>query len=60
MIELLIYVIFCALTGLFGIHRRMGFTGTFLLTLATTPLIMIPVLILTSRSRRSLADEDYD
>ena len=52
MIETAIYVAFCALTGLFGSHRRMGFIGTFLLTLLTTPLVMIPVLVLTSPSRR--------
>ena len=52
MIETEIYVAFGALTGLFGSHRRMGFIGTFLLTLLTTPLVMIPVLVLTSPSRR--------
>ena len=32
MVEAVIYVIFCVLTGLLGIDRRMGFFGTFLLT----------------------------
>ena len=53
MIELVIYVAFCAVTGLLGMDRRMGFIGTFVLTLLTTPLIMIPVLLLTGRSARA-------
>lgn len=53
MIEVVIYIIFCALTALFGSHRRMGFIGTFVLTLLTTPLIMIPVLVLTGQSSKA-------
>jgi hypothetical protein len=52
MIESLVYVFFCALTGLFGMERRMGFWGTFILALATTPLLVLPVLLLTGPSRR--------
>jgi hypothetical protein len=57
MVELVIYVALCAVTGLFGMERRMGFIGTFLLTLLTTPLIMIPVLLLTGRSARAQSDD---
>ena len=53
MIELVIYVALCAVTGLFGMDRRLGFIGTFVLTLLTTPLIMIPVLLLPGRSARA-------
>jgi len=53
MIEAAIYIVFCLLTGLCGIDRRMGFFGTFLLALVTTPLVVLPVLLLTGPSRRA-------
>ena len=52
MLEAIIYIIFCVLTGLCGSDRRMGFLGTFILALATTPLVVLPVLLLTGPSRR--------
>jgi hypothetical protein len=52
MVEATIYVVFCILTGLCGINRRMGFFGTFLIALITTPLVVLPVLLLTGPSRR--------
>ncbi|MEJ2376072.1 MAG: hypothetical protein P8Y53_01850 [Pseudolabrys sp.] len=52
MLETIIYVIFCILTGLCGIDRRMGFLGTFLLALVTTPLIVLPLLLITGPNRR--------
>jgi hypothetical protein len=52
MLEVTIYIIFCILTGLCGIDRRMGFFGTFLLAILTTPLVVLPVLLLTGPSRR--------
>jgi len=52
MLEAVIYIIFCILTGLCGSDRRMGFLGTFLLALATTPLVVLPILLLTGPSRR--------
>ena len=52
MLESIVYIVFCALTGLCGIDRRMGFFGTFLLALVTTPLVVLPVLLLTGPSRR--------
>lgn len=52
MLETIIYVLFCILTGLCGIDRRMGFLGTFLLALVTTPLIVLPLLLITGPSRR--------
>ena len=51
MIETLIYVVFCVLTGLCGIGRKMGFFGTFLLALITTPLVVLPLLLITGPSR---------
>lgn len=52
MLESIVYLVFCLLTGLCGIERRMGFFGTFLLAVATTPLVVLPVLLLTGPSRR--------
>jgi hypothetical protein len=52
MVEATIYVVFCILTGLCGIDRRMGFFGTFVIALITTPLVVLPVLLLTGPSRR--------
>jgi hypothetical protein len=52
MLEAIVYLIFCVLTGLCGTQRRMGFLGTFLLALVTTPLVVLPILLLTGPSRR--------
>ena len=52
MLESIVYIIFCVLTGLCGSERRMGFLGTFLLALVTTPLLVLPVLLITGPSRR--------
>jgi uncharacterized membrane protein len=46
-----LYVIFCLLAGLAGSHRRMGFFGTFLLSLVFTPVLVLLLLILTGPSR---------
>jgi hypothetical protein len=47
------YLVFCLLVGLCGSQRRMGFTGTFLLSLVVTPLIALIVLLITGPSRRA-------
>jgi hypothetical protein len=52
MLESIVYIIFCVLTGLCGIGRRMGFLGTFVLALVTTPLLVLPVLLITGPSRK--------
>jgi hypothetical protein len=52
MIETVVYIVFCALTGLCGIGRRLGFFGTFVLALVTTPLVVLPLLLITGPSRR--------
>jgi hypothetical protein len=52
MLESIVYIIFCVLTGFCGIDRRMGFFGTFLLALVTTPLLVLPLLLITGPSRR--------
>jgi hypothetical protein len=45
------YLAFCVLVGLCGSQRRMGFTGTFLLSLIVTPVIALIVLLMTGPSR---------
>ena len=52
MLESIVYIILCVLTGLCGSQRRMGFFGTFILALILTPVVMLPVLLLTGPSRR--------
>jgi len=52
MVEAIVYILFCVLTGLCGTNRRMGFLGTFLLAIVTTPLVVLPLLLLTGPSRR--------
>jgi hypothetical protein len=52
MLEPIVYIILCVLTGLCGSHLRMGVLGTFLLALILTPVVMLPVLLLTGPSRR--------
>ena len=47
------YIVFCILVGLCGSQRRMGFTGTFLLSLAITPVLGLLVLLITGPSRRA-------
>ena len=49
---LIVYLLFAILVGLCGSQRRMGFTGTFLLSLAITPVLALLILLLTGPSRR--------
>ena len=46
-ILIILYVAFGVLAGLCGTHRRLGFFGTFLISLLITPVVMLLVLILT-------------
>ena len=48
-----VYIVFCILVGLAGSQRRMGFTGTFLLSLFITPVISLLVQLITGPSRRA-------
>jgi hypothetical protein len=50
-IAIIAYVLLCLLTGFCGTDRRMGFLGTFLLALVTTPLVVWLVLFITGPSR---------
>jgi len=55
-IAIVLYLVFCILAGLCGTHRRMGFFGTFLISLVVTPVVVLLVLILTAPSRRDEGD----
>jgi hypothetical protein len=46
MLEAILYIFICVLTGLCGKDSRIGFFGTFLFALVTTPLVVLPVLLL--------------
>jgi hypothetical protein len=50
-IAVVLYVIFCLLAGFAGSYRRIGFFGTFFLSLLLTPLLVLLLLILTGSSR---------
>ena len=51
-ITIVLYIVFCVLVGLCGSQRRMGFIGTFILSLFVTPVIMLIILLLTGPSQR--------
>jgi hypothetical protein len=48
----ILYVVFCLLTGLCGIQRRLGFWGTFIIALLVTPIPVLLVLLLTAPRHR--------
>jgi hypothetical protein len=50
MIEASVYLTLCLITGVCGSQRRMGFLGTLLLAVVLTPLLVLPVLLLTGPS----------
>jgi hypothetical protein len=50
---LIVYLMFSVLVGLCGSQRRMGFTGTFLLSLVITPVLALLLLLVTGPSRRA-------
>jgi hypothetical protein len=50
-IALILYIVFSALVGLCGSQRRMGFIGTFVVSLLFTPLVVLIVLLLTGPSQ---------
>jgi hypothetical protein len=50
-IGILLYLVFCLLTGLCGSKRRIGFLGAFILSLFITPVVMLIVLLMTGPSR---------
>jgi hypothetical protein len=52
-IAIIVYVLFCILVGICGSQRRMGFTGTFILSFFLTPLVILIILLLTGPSQRA-------
>jgi hypothetical protein len=57
-IAVLLYLAFSILVGLAGSQRRMGFTGTFILSLLLTPVVVLIVLLLTGPSQRVEGRQD--
>lgn len=51
MLQLILYVVICALTGIGGIGRRGGYFMTFLLALVLSPIIVLPILLISSPFR---------
>jgi hypothetical protein len=51
MLQLILYVVICALTGIGGIDRRGGYFMTFCLALVFSPMIVLPILLLSSPFR---------
>ena len=52
-VAVIVYVVFCLLTGLCGIQRRLGYWGTFIISLFITPVVMLLVLVLTAPTERA-------
>jgi hypothetical protein len=52
-IGVILYLVFCLLTGLCGSQRRLGFLGTFIISILITPVIMLILLLLTGPPRDS-------
>jgi hypothetical protein len=51
-IALILYIVFSLLVGLCGSQRRMGFIGTFIVSILFTPVVVLIVLLLTGPSQR--------
>jgi hypothetical protein len=51
-IGVILYIVFCLLAGLCGSQRRLGFFGTFIISLLVTPVVMLFVLVLTGPAHR--------
>lgn len=52
-LAVIVYLVFCFLTAACGIERRMGFWGTFIISLFITPVVMLLVLLLTAPTERA-------
>jgi integral membrane sensor domain MASE1 len=46
-----VYLVFCILVGICGSTRRMGFLGTFFLSIFVTPVLVLILLLITGPSR---------
>jgi hypothetical protein len=50
---LVTYFVFCILVAICGSQRRVGFLGTFFLSMFFTPVLALIVLLITGPSRRA-------
>lgn len=46
MVEAILYILICVLTGLCGRNTRIGAVGTFIIAVLVTPLLLLPTLML--------------
>ena len=53
MVEAILYILICVLTGLCGRDTRIGLLGTFIIAVVLTPLLLLPVLMLMGSPRRN-------
>jgi hypothetical protein len=52
MLGLAVYIAICIVVGLCGIDRRIGFFGTFFAAFLFSPLLVLPILLITAPLRR--------
>lgn len=52
MVEAVLYILICILTGFCGKDTRIGFLGTFIIAVVVSPLLVLPALMLVDLSRR--------
>lgn len=52
MVEAILYISICILTGLCGKNTRIGFLGTFLIAVVVSPLLLLPAIMLLDLWRR--------
>lgn len=48
----IVYIVLCTMVGLCGMHRSLGFFGTFLLSMVLTPVVVLIILKLTGAAAR--------
>jgi hypothetical protein len=48
----ILYIVVCALAAYFGRDTRLGYWGTFLVSLIFTPFLVVIILLLFGASRR--------
>lgn len=51
-IAVILYLVFCLLTALCGTQRRIGFFGTFIISVLVSPVVVLLVLIITAPAYR--------
>ena len=50
-LPLLIYILLCLITALYGMDRKLGFLGSLVLSFLLSPLLVLVILILSGPKR---------